>query len=116
MKRDSLDALFSRYIRTRDRWTCQRCGKVYPPPTTALHCAHVFSRGKQSTRFDPMNAVALCYGCHRFMDQHKESNFFPWHSRRIGIGFFDQLMVRAHTPRKPDRIMISLWLKQELKG
>tara|TARA_B100000029_G_C17091318_1_gene784347 strand:- start:57 stop:470 length:414 start_codon:yes stop_codon:yes gene_type:complete len=58
------DRLWSKYIRTRDDWTCQRCGKKYNPPTSALHCSHYFTRGNWSVRFDEDNTEALCYGCH----------------------------------------------------
>ncbi len=61
------DVLFSKYIRTRDNWTCQRCGKKYDPPTSALHCSHFWSRGNWSVRFDEDNCEALCYGCHSYL-------------------------------------------------
>jgi len=71
IKRTKYDRVFSDYIRTRDGWTCQRCGKYYNPDESnkrmALHCSHYYGRGRYSVRFEPDNAVALCYGCHRFL-------------------------------------------------
>lgn len=61
-----LDREFSRYIRTRDRWTCQKCGTVYPEGSQGLHCSHVFSRRHKSIRWEPMNAKALCFSCHQW--------------------------------------------------
>jgi hypothetical protein len=94
------DRAFSNFIRERDGWTCQRCGREYPPPTSALHNSHFFSRGKWSTRFDPENCMALCYGCHRFMDKHIESEYKPFKIERIGEDAFSALSIRAYTPGK----------------
>lgn len=67
IKLNPTDTVFSQCIRERANWTCERCGKVYTPPTRALHCSHFHSRGKWGTRFDPDNCEALCYGCHSHM-------------------------------------------------
>ena len=110
----ALDALFSRYIRTRAGWRCEVCGKSYLPPTQGLHCAHIFSRGKKSIRFDPDNAIALCFSCHRWADQHQtEKEKSHWD--RIGTRRFNALLLRGNTPRKPDQALIRLWLRQELQ-
>lgn len=69
MKRDKTDALFSRYIKLRSGGYCKRCGNYLGVHSRGLHCAHCFSRGKKSVRWDSDNAVALCYGCHRYLDQ-----------------------------------------------
>jgi len=65
------DKWFSRCVRERADWTCERCGKRYTPPTQALHCAHYYSRGKWATRFEPLGAMCCCYGCHRIIDKEK---------------------------------------------
>lgn len=97
MKRDATDARFSDIIRERDEWTCQRCGRQYDPhPGPALACAHIFSRGKPATRFDPENACALCYGCHRHLDTHpvlKEAFF----RGRLGDERYEALQRRSNT-------------------
>jgi hypothetical protein len=111
MKRDPADAAFSNYIRTRDNWTCQRCGKVYPPPTTALHCSHFMGRGKEATRFDPDNCDALCYGCHQFFTSHPAEHY-DWQVKKKGQKLVDNLKLRAHTYKKKDRAFEKLiWTK-----
>lgn len=80
------DRWFSLYIRARDNWTCQRCGRKYPPyiegadnsHLKGLHCSHCATRGSHSTRVEPDNAVALCYGCHSYLDAHyhEKEQFF----------------------------------------
>ena len=59
------DALFSEYIRKRDG-ACVRCGK-----RDALQCSHVVGRMNHHLRYDPQNAITLCYACH-FHFWHKE--------------------------------------------
>jgi len=114
IKIDPLDALFSRYIRTRDGWTCQRCKKKYAPPTRALHCSHFHGRRKKSVRWDPENCTALCYGCHAHFTGNPELHRI-WFRNRIGETAFDLLMLRANIPKKPDKEMIKLWLTAKLK-
>ena len=67
IKETPADKWFSRCIRERAGWKCERCGVQYTPPTGALHCSHVEGRGNWSVRFEPLNALALCYGCHRII-------------------------------------------------
>jgi len=75
-----------------------------------LHCSHFHGRGKKSTRFDPENAVALCYGCH----QHFHANpleHTDWYKKRIGKESFDRLTLRANTPQKVDVKLIRIGLR-----
>lgn len=72
MKYDAADRKWSRAVRERDAYTCQRCGAVHAPNSQGLHGAHIFGRGKLAVRHDVENGIALCYGCHRFIDGHKE--------------------------------------------
>ena len=101
IKRTASDARFSRRIRERDNWTCQRCFKVFVPPTRALHCAHMFTRRTQITRFDEDNALSLCYGDHQYVDSHAAEKEALWRLR-IGDERFDVLAARAHGRR--DRV------------
>ena len=93
------DSIWSKYIRTRDNWTCQRCDKKYVPPTSALHCSHFWSRGAWSVRFDEKNCQALCYGCHSYLggnpQEHREFIL-----DKLGQKEFDALQKRRNTPLK----------------
>lgn len=114
MKLDAADRLFSLYIRTRDNWTCQRCYKKYTPPTQALHCSHFVGRGKEATRFEPLNADALCYGCHRYFTaqpaEHKE-----WQIQRKGERTIDRIILQSHSYKKKDRKAEAMYWRQKLK-
>ena len=59
------DSAFSKCIRERANWTCERCGSVTPDDKRmGLHCSPFHGRGKWATRFDSDNCEAICYGCH----------------------------------------------------
>jgi hypothetical protein len=93
------DRDFANEIKARDNWTCCRCGKYKPPPNRGLHCAHYFTRRTKVTRLDPDNAMALCYGCHQFVDSHAAEKEALWRSK-IGDERFEALMLRAHNVRR----------------
>lgn len=57
-KMRSIDNMFSRVIRARDR-ICQHCGT-----DKSLQCSHVLPRTYLSVRWNTDNAIALCYRCH----------------------------------------------------
>ena len=114
LKRSRADKLFSDYIRIRDNWTCQRCFITYEPPTQALHCSHWWGRGNKSVRFNPDNAIALCYGCHRYLGSNptEHNQFFL---KKLGIETYDRINMLARIPMKIDENMICLGLKVLIK-
>jgi hypothetical protein len=92
------DREWSKYIRTRDMWTCQRCSKQYDPPTSALHCSHFWSRGNWSVRFDEDNTEALCYGCHSYLGGNPVE-FHKYYLEKLGQERFDALEKRKNTTK-----------------
>lgn len=104
IKKTSADNWFSLYIRCRDNWTCQRCGRVYHyniggdnTELQGLHCAHCFGRGGKSTRFEPDNCLALCYGCHSHIDSNPEEKRDLF-IKRLGDERYEELRLQANTP------------------
>jgi 5-methylcytosine-specific restriction endonuclease McrA len=96
IKRTRTDILFSEYVRHRDDWTCQRCGKKFTQgvDSRGLHCAHVwFGRANKTTRWEPINCVSLCIGCHNQVDQSPAE---AW-----------ELLISKITPQE------ILWLQQQ---
>lgn len=84
IKRDSLDADFSRAVRERAEWSCERCHRYFPVGERAgLQCSHYFSRRNKSLRYHPLNGFSLCSACHRRLtenpDDHRE-----WVADRLG--------------------------------
>jgi hypothetical protein len=66
MKHSPADAAFSKCVRERADWTCERCGTKYEKGSMGLHCSHIFSRRHRTIRWDGMNAQALCFSCHNW--------------------------------------------------
>ena len=96
VRRDKLDRVFSEFIRTRDNWTCQVCGKYHPPDARkSLHCSHFHSRRKQSVRFDPSNACAKCFACHQRLGENP-LEFAAFIEARLGKEETQLLNVRAN--------------------
>ena len=72
IKRTPADDAFSKCIRAAANYTCERCGTPHLENSMGLHCSHHHSRGNWSIRLDPMNAEALCYGCHSLVGGTEE--------------------------------------------
>jgi hypothetical protein len=111
IRRDPLDELFSLYIRTRDNFTCQRCGVK----SKNVQCAHFHSRRKIFVRWDEDNAVTLCMGDHLYLDGNplEKVAFFQ---NRLGQVKFDLLNSRARiTFPRPDKKMLTLYYQQQIK-
>lgn len=113
IKVDSADKAFSLYIRSRDNWTCKRCNKRYPPPTNALHCSHFMGRRKEATRFEELNADALCYGCHQYFTSHPAEHY-AWQVATKGQKTVDKLVLLSNTYKRKDRQLEALYWKHEL--
>ncbi len=114
MKRSKWDVVFSNAIRTRDKWTCQRCSKYYPTgKRQGLHCSHFYGRAKYSTRFDFENAEALCYGCHQYLGSHPQEHR-KHKIEKIGKSKFNKLTLRSNT-RASKKDLLSDWHYKELK-
>ena len=108
------DILFSKYIRKRDKFTCQRCGTVYPDGGRGLHCSHYWGRGRENTRFDPDNCVALCFGCHHIWGGDGREEYKEFMINRLGQKAYDLLDVRAHMYKKRDDKLDEIFIKQIL--
>src|ERR1039458_3144788 len=104
IKRDAADIAFSEWVRRRDR-ACKRCRK----PGTGdkgiggLDASHWQSRGKEGTRFEPLNVDALCRSCHRYFGEHKTEHD-AWQLEMKGQKIIDQILIQAHTYHKKDRL------------
>lgn len=72
IKIGKLDGLFSKLVRERAGWHCERCMTYFPEGSgrQGLHASHVFGRGKHSVRWNPKNAFSLCMGCHLYFTAH----------------------------------------------
>ena len=110
IRRDPLDELFSLYIRTRDHFTCQRCGVK----SKNVQCAHFIGRRNKNCRWREENATTLCMGCH----QHFHANpleFVEWTRKRLGERDFELLQAQERIITKPDRKLLTMYYQNKLK-
>lgn len=112
------DRLFSQYIRERDGWTCQRCGKRHDKSSRNFGVSHFWGRKRESTRFEPDNCVSLCnIPCHNDWGHGDGRDAYrDFMIRRLGQARFDSLMIQANTCQKKDDEMAILYIKTLMKG
>ena len=96
IKIDPTDQALSLFIRKRDRYKCQRCGKFYPEGK-GLQCSHFVGRACNATRFDPDNCCALDTGCHQYFETHQATYYRDFMIKRLGEQKFKMLEFRART-------------------
>lgn len=114
-KRDKFDDVFSRLIRARDQWTCQRCGAH--ESQKKIDCSHFYSRRHQATRFDPMNACAHCFTCHQYLGENPPI-FDAWIRQYLGDGAYEMLKEKHYRivkRTKADKAELYQHLKGELR-
>jgi len=109
------DKLFSKYIRKRDNYTCQRCRTVYPNGGRGLHCSHYWGRGRENTRFDPENCIALCFGCHHIWGGDGRDEYTEYMQNKLGDERFEHLRIRAHIYKRRDDALDMIAIKELLK-
>ena len=112
IKVDKLDVLFSRLVRLRAGGKCEYCGKLKLLPH--LQCSHFHGRRKRSTRYDPDNAVGVCFSCHQYLgsNPYQHTEFFKKH---LGSEKFDALNIRAEIPMKVDKEKMEASLLEKIK-
>lgn len=121
IKIDTADKLFSKWIRLRDK-QCVRCkskvkfnGEGLP---ISHECSHFKGRGREATRFEPLNADTLCYGCHAYLTAHPDEHM-KFQIELKGQDVVDKIILQANSYMKKDRkAQIKIWrerLKEEFK-
>ncbi len=72
-KSRAADRAFSECVRERANWRCEKCGQQFSESARgSLQCAHIRGRREKSIRYDPLNALALCFSCHQHLDRNPE--------------------------------------------
>ena len=110
------DTLWTRYKRIRENYTCQWCGRPYPPDNCRnLGVMHYHGRGHENVRFDEENTLLGCnIPCHRYLDQHK-GEFKEFMIERLGQERYDLLDLRAHIYKGRDDRADAMIIRQLLK-
>ena len=111
------DTAFSKCVRARNNWTCEKCGKQYEENSTGLHCSHVFSRRYRNIRWCGDNAQALCFSCHQWYGSNPADSG-KWVEGILGQGVIDLLREKRNLRikvSKQDEKDIAKHYREELK-
>ena len=109
------DRIFSKLIRERAGWKCERCNTQYDAHSSGLHCSHIFTRRAVGTRWLPDNACAQCYACHLWFGSNPIIGG-EWAKEYLGAEKLADLRRRFHRTikiTKADREAIYANLKAE---
>ena len=64
-RRDLRLIAWSKAVRARDGYTCQRCGRE------AVHARHIAPRGRRhDLKYELSNGIAVCLACHDWIHAH----------------------------------------------
>ncbi len=92
-----LDKICSDIVRIKGY--CERCGPHIHQEYSILQCAHIYSRTYRSTRWDFLNLLCLCAGCH-FAAHKKPLEFSEWVRDYLGEIKYQELKQRANSIKK----------------
>lgn len=99
VKSDALDQLFSRLVRERVNWTCEKCNVNFAHDKHSLQCSHIVGRRVLLLRHDPRNANALCASCHHYFTD-RPLEFSGWVRSHIGDTIADELQRLSQVVHK----------------
>ena len=89
------DKEWSLAVRTRDKFTCQRCG-YHHPRGKSLNGAHIISRDNSKLRWNVNNGICLCISCHRWWAHTHPVEFTYWVAKKIGWDKLENLYEYAY--------------------
>jgi late competence protein required for DNA uptake (superfamily II DNA/RNA helicase) len=95
IKRRQVDRLYSKIIRLRDKFTCQRCRHKHTTKSKGLHASHFFSRKREATRFDWDNVDSLCLACHLSWSRDRRDDYLKFKKKQLGFMRYEALAYRA---------------------
>jgi len=104
-----LDELYREYIRRRAMKRAGGCERCHTPKISYkdLQTAHFHTRGGHTTRWDILNSVGLCGGCHMYIDSHKEEKI-AFEKQILGEEEYRHLYVMAHMTTKQSPVDLKL--------
>ena len=110
------DRLWTRYMRVKQAFTCQKCGRVYSEDNCRnLGVSHYFGRVNENVRFDEDNTNCMCnIPCHQYFDTHK-TEYKDWMIQRLGQDGFDMLQLKKQIHKDRNDIGDAIIIRQMLK-
>ena len=104
----ALDKVTAEIIKIRDNRQCQRCSGL--PGVYGCHWAHIYSRKSFILRWDLLNSLTLCAGCHRW--GHGNPLDFVQFFKNIFPARYNYLIVK----RRESRQVSTVELQELLEG
>lgn len=99
MKLTADDRRWSAAVKSRDLWTCRKCGVTYLSPNRGLDAHHIFTRSRNSTRLEVECGVSLCVGHHRWAHANP-LEFHQWIRGELGPDRYDRLQARSRVLKR----------------
>ena len=112
-----VDSLFSNYIRDKNNFTCERCGRRHEWGSSGIQASHFIGRSNEAVRFDEENVRVFCAGCHNHFHKNPQQ-FVEWMKKKLGERGYKVLIVRANqTVKRNDKMqkIILDYLIEELR-
>lgn len=105
MKLTTADIAFSRCIRERADWTCEKCNYVSAEGQATkkdkrMQCSHFIGRKHKVVRYDKDNAFCLCSTCHAVLEE-SPGEHTRFVESKLGEGLVDILIEKKHQVFKP---------------
>lgn len=124
--------LWSKIVRTRDGYTCQKCDR-----TERSQAHHIFSVANGNTAYNTRNGITMCYHCHIWWahtntedarsfiidwlgkkvwrERYGDKPFSMQDIRAVGQEEYDLLHYLSNQPKKRDYNLSKIQLELELK-
>lgn len=94
MKISAADKYFSLCVRDAHDNTCETCGKV-----GRMEASHVYSRRHRTIRWDKLNIMCQCNGCHRAWHESPLKSF-QWFESNYGSARVELLREKMNSKVK----------------
>ena len=105
------DVLVRQIIMERDHNECQRCGNLHQ-----LQAAHLLSKARRPRlRFELLNVIALCKGCHLYFAHKDPIGFTDWLQHKYP-GRIEALKLMAATAGRTDLKELLIGLRYILRA
>ena len=76
------DRRIALFVKERDEYTCQLCGRK--APDVIIDPSHYWGRYVSATRFHPDNIDAVCRGCHFRIEHAKQGEYKDFKEKQLG--------------------------------
>ena len=103
IKRTPADDAFSKCVRERNDYICERCNAVHQRGSGGLHCSHIYSRSHRTIRWAGDNAQALCFACHQWYGKNPADSGL-WINDLMGEGCMAILREKLNSKVKVPKI------------